>query len=403
MTSPRSAKRIKTTDTRVLNDDLSLTLIRFEKQLLESGSHSDITVDTVNKQYKLHRLFLTRSAYFNTLFTGNWSDNKNTIDLKHVEEEVIVPANVESSQTIWDNLFHYIYTDTLPDVEKLGLKEIEVLVRLTQFFGLNAYPLLQQIKDDFDRMFALYLSGLLPDESVTIQSYTSEVIDIVLSFCKINISDFKSKIPFVTQEFMRKIVTIPLIPLNLKVDIIDKWIGYNLKTKPSKDSKWRNKKEVTDYVQVVDSIRLYDLPQFSDSYLKNTNLFSANAIKSRMIWDNPLPDSFAPVTFQINDDEGESDYGPFSVAYECEADGDGNGFEVKLTTRNKLEQDSLKVTIFAKENNRWKGESKKINPQEDNESEFYPNFRDMPLFITIEKADSNGNESENDNENEDSE
>jgi hypothetical protein len=220
MASPPKAKRLKTTDTtRGDVNDSPFTLLRFEKQLVESGSHSDITIETINRQYKLHRLFLMRSSYFNAIFTGNWSPL--VIDLKPVEEEVIVPANIHSSQMIWDNFFHYLYTDTI--IENLSLKEIEVLVRLIQFFGLNIDPFIEQMKDDFDRMYILYLLELLPIHTEA----TSRVRDIVLSFCKLKISLLKEKMPFVTDDFIRKVIAIPLIPLDRKADISYEWIKYN--------------------------------------------------------------------------------------------------------------------------------------------------------------------------------
>lgn len=50
--------------------------------LFQEGKDSDVTLNALGSSWKLHKLYLCQSAYFESMFSGRWSDSKkDTIDI----------------------------------------------------------------------------------------------------------------------------------------------------------------------------------------------------------------------------------------------------------------------------------------------------------------------------------
>eukprot|EP00803_Ostreobium_quekettii_P004325 evm.model.scf_501.6 EVM.evm.TU.scf_501.6 scf_501:70139-72122(+) len=74
---------------RLNNDDLMQNLSSVG---WEGSAFSDIKVHLRGQSFKLHRLILSRSPYFNTLFTGNWNDSKKR-EIQIRTDDLLVTAD----------------------------------------------------------------------------------------------------------------------------------------------------------------------------------------------------------------------------------------------------------------------------------------------------------------------
>merc|ERR1719273_1027950 len=99
----------------------------FETLFLE-GKDSDVTVIALNREWKLHKLYLSQSDYFSSMFNGNWRES----NMKHVEITIVDPnITLDSMNTTLGSL----YQDEI-SVEPAESTSILATARLFQLDGL---------------------------------------------------------------------------------------------------------------------------------------------------------------------------------------------------------------------------------------------------------------------------
>uniref|UniRef100_A0A1B6L6X6 BTB domain-containing protein n=1 Tax=Graphocephala atropunctata TaxID=36148 RepID=A0A1B6L6X6_9HEMI len=70
--------------------------------LFVDGRNYDIVVDALGKEWKLHKLYLTQSPYFQSMFSGSWKETNN----KYVKIEVADPnITIESLKVVFGSLY----------------------------------------------------------------------------------------------------------------------------------------------------------------------------------------------------------------------------------------------------------------------------------------------------------
>ena len=73
----------------------------YENLFLE-GRESDITLSALNREWKLHKLYLSQSDYFSSMFNGNWRES----NMKHVEITIVDPnITLDSMNTTLGSLY----------------------------------------------------------------------------------------------------------------------------------------------------------------------------------------------------------------------------------------------------------------------------------------------------------
>ena len=61
--------------------------------LFIEGRDSDISVSALNQKWKLHKLYLSQSPYFSSMFNGNWKEsNMDHIDITIVDPNVTLDS-----------------------------------------------------------------------------------------------------------------------------------------------------------------------------------------------------------------------------------------------------------------------------------------------------------------------
>ncbi|XP_049807336.1 protein germ cell-less [Schistocerca nitens] len=72
------------------------------KALFTEGKGSDVTVNALDKQWKLHKIYLSQSPYFASMFSGAWREaDEDTVNIKIVDPKITVSA----LQTVFGSLY----------------------------------------------------------------------------------------------------------------------------------------------------------------------------------------------------------------------------------------------------------------------------------------------------------
>uniref|UniRef100_A0A1B6FLS2 BTB domain-containing protein n=1 Tax=Cuerna arida TaxID=1464854 RepID=A0A1B6FLS2_9HEMI len=81
---------------------LSCTTQYIYKALFVDGRNHDIVVEALGKEWKLHKVYLTQSPYFQSMFSGSWKESDN----KFVKIEVTDPnITIESLKVVFGSLY----------------------------------------------------------------------------------------------------------------------------------------------------------------------------------------------------------------------------------------------------------------------------------------------------------
>ena len=81
------------------------------------GRDSDIIVSALNRDWKLHKLYLCQSPYFASMFNGNWREsNMDHIDITIVDPNISLDSmNVTLGKTNDLKIVHEIVTKIDPE------------------------------------------------------------------------------------------------------------------------------------------------------------------------------------------------------------------------------------------------------------------------------------------------
>lgn len=111
----------------------SKTLVEHQHHILTTSLFFDISVQTAFATYKLHKNVISRSLYFSTLFSSNFSDNTDTISF--VELEKAIPS---ISKATYDAIWDALYTATI-NVPQYSWNEWKGITQVANFlqFELN--------------------------------------------------------------------------------------------------------------------------------------------------------------------------------------------------------------------------------------------------------------------------
>lgn len=78
-------------DLRNFRKKLITTAKYIYQTLYEEGKNSDITVEALNHQFNLHRIYLCQSPYFASMFGGAWLEyNKKYINIDVVDPQITI-------------------------------------------------------------------------------------------------------------------------------------------------------------------------------------------------------------------------------------------------------------------------------------------------------------------------
>lgn len=59
--------------------------------LFKDGTDSDITLVALQKEWKLHKVYLCQSPYFASMFSGSWKEtNESVVHIKIVDPKITV-------------------------------------------------------------------------------------------------------------------------------------------------------------------------------------------------------------------------------------------------------------------------------------------------------------------------
>lgn len=100
----------------------------YETLFLE-GRESDITVSALNREWRLHKLYLCQSPYFASMFNGNWRES----NMDHVNITIVDPnVNLESLDVTLGSLYQDEISvepaDVIPIIATATLFQLEGLI-----------------------------------------------------------------------------------------------------------------------------------------------------------------------------------------------------------------------------------------------------------------------------------
>ncbi|CAL1279551.1 unnamed protein product [Larinioides sclopetarius] len=69
--------------------------------LFEEGQGSDVRIAALNRTWNLHRLYLSQSPYFNSMFNGEWMErNQDEINIIITDENITTDGNFCDALTV---------------------------------------------------------------------------------------------------------------------------------------------------------------------------------------------------------------------------------------------------------------------------------------------------------------
>ena len=146
----------------------------YENLFLE-GRESDITLSALNREWKLHKLYLSQSDYFSSMFNGNWRES----NMKHVEITIVDPnITLDSMNTTLGSLYQdEISVEPADATSILGNKK--KLVKLKHSISRKKYYSIYLFKNIFTATARLFqLDGLI-DQCETILEETINIETVI--------------------------------------------------------------------------------------------------------------------------------------------------------------------------------------------------------------------------------
>ena len=83
-------KRVKTTSNYIFDT------------LFINGKNSDVTIIAFEKEWRLHRVYLSQATYFASMFSGSWKETSmDTVEMDFVDNNI----DIESLQLAFESLY----------------------------------------------------------------------------------------------------------------------------------------------------------------------------------------------------------------------------------------------------------------------------------------------------------
>ncbi|KAF6208135.1 hypothetical protein GE061_016585 [Apolygus lucorum] len=157
---------------------LACTAMYIYQALYVEGKDSDITVNVLEKDWKLHKVYLGQSQYFHSMFSGSWSEtNKSYINIKAEDPNITVDA--------LDTVFGSFYLD-------------EITVEPRVVIGVLAASTMFQLEGLIEQCCEIMLETISPLTAVKYyqaagQYGAQNVKEKIISWFTVNLTDYFAK------------------------------------------------------------------------------------------------------------------------------------------------------------------------------------------------------------------
>ncbi|XP_014262355.1 protein germ cell-less [Cimex lectularius] len=148
--------------------------------LYVEGKDSDITVNILDKDWKLHKIYLGQSQYFNSMFSGSWNESKKSYISIKVEDPNITEEALAA-------VFGSFYQD-------------EIIVEPRVVVGVLAASTMFQLEGLIEQCYEIMLETISP---ITVVQYyhascrygAQKVKSKVIDWFSVNLTDYYYKNP----------------------------------------------------------------------------------------------------------------------------------------------------------------------------------------------------------------
>jgi len=124
------------------------------KTLFVEGRNHDVVVDVLGKEWKLHKVYLTQSPYFHSMFSGSWKETNN----KYIKIEITDPnISIDSLKEVFGSL----YLD-------------EVSIQPADVVGVLAAATLFQLDGLIDQCLSIMVESISPLTAVSYYEAASQ-------------------------------------------------------------------------------------------------------------------------------------------------------------------------------------------------------------------------------------
>merc|ERR1719347_1108425 len=99
------------------------------ENLFQAGRDSDVTVVALGRSWNLHKLYLSQSAYFSSMFSGRWSDGcKDTVNINIVDPVITLDALHITLGSLYQDEITVEPSDVIPVLAAASLFTLEGLI-----------------------------------------------------------------------------------------------------------------------------------------------------------------------------------------------------------------------------------------------------------------------------------
>uniref|UniRef100_T1I2V3 BTB domain-containing protein n=1 Tax=Rhodnius prolixus TaxID=13249 RepID=T1I2V3_RHOPR len=228
-----SRRRVKRKNDAIGDEESDLrklmcTAHYIHQTLYVEGKDSDITVDILNKHWKLHKVYLGQSQYFNSMFSGGWNESNKSLIKIEVEDPNITLEAV-------DKVFSSFYLD-------------EISVEPCTVIGVLAASTMFQLEGLIEQCCEIMLETISPITAVQYHQAacnygTQKVKEKVIEWFLVNLTDYfvknTSRLQDIDIDLMSTLVNHPdlcVIQSEMTLyNLLKKWVYCRLN--PTSDSK----------------------------------------------------------------------------------------------------------------------------------------------------------------------
>jgi len=99
------------------------------ENLFQAGRDSDVTVVALGRSWNLHKLYLSQSAYFSSMFSGRWSDGcKDTVNINIIDPVITLDALHVTLGSLYQDEIAVEPSDVIPVLATASLFTLEGLI-----------------------------------------------------------------------------------------------------------------------------------------------------------------------------------------------------------------------------------------------------------------------------------
>ncbi|KAK9506782.1 hypothetical protein O3M35_008655 [Rhynocoris fuscipes] len=265
------------------------------KALYVEGKDSDITVEILNKNWKLHKVYLRQSQYFNSMFSGVWDEsNKSNIRIEVEDPNITIEA--------LNTVFSSFYLD-------------EITVEPCNVIGVLAASTMFQLEGLIEQCCEIMIETLSPITAVKYYhgacSYGSQKVkEKTMEWFLMNLTDYfvknASRLQDIDIDLMSSIVSHPdlfVIPSELALyNLLKKWVYCRLH--PDKDSNAASMTDVENYFRTFESNVAFLLTDTGLEYmrifrqLRLVNMILHMQDYNKLVKDRIIPESWLLTAFK---------------------------------------------------------------------------------------------------------